>query len=198
MDGWDGPHTPGCAFTQGHHALPTLPPIDVQKARDPLARYGTWFFSTTRARHDTDLSGPGLSPAQRAYQAQQEFESIGLARARPVNRPVHRTPNGSTNNGLHPNGPNSALRSRTPAVPPAPFYLVHEQRHRGNPNPNPLSLLRPLRAAAPGSSSSAQSLSLLCAAPVLRCSRSVRGCLRCSLLLLRLESSGTLWSLLPA
>jgi hypothetical protein len=41
--------------------------IDVQKARDPLARHEAWFFSTTRARHGTDLSGPGLSrPEERA------------------------------------------------------------------------------------------------------------------------------------
>jgi hypothetical protein len=38
--------------------------IVVQKARDPLARHEARIFSTTRARHGTSYSGPGLSPAR--------------------------------------------------------------------------------------------------------------------------------------
>jgi hypothetical protein len=38
--------------------------IVVQKARGPLARHEARIFSTTRPRHGTSYSGPGLSPAR--------------------------------------------------------------------------------------------------------------------------------------
>jgi hypothetical protein len=40
--------------------LPLPPTIDVQKARGPLARHEARVFSTTRARHGTSYSRPGL------------------------------------------------------------------------------------------------------------------------------------------
>jgi hypothetical protein len=57
--------------------------IHVQKARGPLARHEARVFSTTRARHGTSYSGPGLSPARRACRARQPSRPVGLARARP-------------------------------------------------------------------------------------------------------------------
>jgi hypothetical protein len=127
--------------------------IDVQKARGPLAWHEARFFSLTRARHDTEWSGPGLSPARIACRARQEFEPVGLTRARPVinrafkpARSQHsQVPTAPQIHGLPPNGPNSALRRPQPrACSPSrtvSALFSPERRRCGNPNPNALSLV---------------------------------------------------------
>lgn len=40
-------------------------PIDVQKARGPLARHEAWLFSLTLAQPDMNICGPGPSLTRR-------------------------------------------------------------------------------------------------------------------------------------
>jgi hypothetical protein len=114
--------------------------IDVQKARGPLARHEARVFSTTRARHDTSYSGPGLSPVRRACRARQPSRPVGLARSRPdiwwaskpacyklqPQRPSHETGH----------RPHSAAQ---PQAPPAWIYRHRGRRQLAPPayNPNP-------------------------------------------------------------
>jgi hypothetical protein len=105
------------------------------------------FFSTTRARHGTDWSGPGLSQARRAYRARQPFEPVRLARARlgigRAFKPARSNP--SVQFTISPSPPNlgyllrSCLTAQLPhrAYKSAPCASVSSS----NPNPNVLSLL---------------------------------------------------------
>jgi hypothetical protein len=121
-----------------------------------------------------DYAGPGLARPRERAGLDRNLSPLGwlghdTLSVGPLNRPVHITPNGSTNIGLPPNGPNSALRSRTPAVPSAP-------------SEDTVVTLMLSRSLAPASSpcggsrsdSRSQSLSLLCTAPVLSLLRPLR------------------------